>query len=193
MLRALLGRDEPDLRAALAEAEGLYDGLGDTIRSLMGTTMAPTMLWGSNKRNVMPARATAEVDVRIIPGTTPEDVEKQVRSRLGDDIPYDLTWPEAVVEASSSPVTGPVPAAIAAFLAAEGDPATLLPTLCTGFTDSNFLRAAGGTAAYGFSPFRATPNHVLESGYHNANERVHVDDLLLSTRFHVDLAQRILG
>ncbi len=193
MLQALLGRDEPDLWVALAEAEGLYDGLGDTIRSLMGSTMAPTMLWGSNKRNVMPARATAEVDIRIIPGTTPADVEKQVRSLLGDDLPYALEWPEAIVEASSSPVDGPVPAAIAAFLAAEDDPATLLPTLCTGFTDSNFLRAAGGTAAYGFSPFRATPNHVLESGYHNANERVHVDDLLLATRFHVDLAHRILG
>jgi len=193
MLRALLGRDEPDLNVALAEADRLYDGLGETIRSLMGSTMAPTMLSGSSKRNVMPARATAEVDIRITPGTTPADVEAQVRALLGDDIPYELGWPEAIVEASSSPPEGVVPAAIAAFLEAEGDPATLLPTMCTGFTDSNYLRAAGGTHAYGFSPFRATPNHVLESGYHNADERVHVDDLLLSTRFHVDLARRVLG
>jgi acetylornithine deacetylase/succinyl-diaminopimelate desuccinylase-like protein len=193
MLRALLGRDEPDLRKALAEADDLYDGLGDTIQALMGSTLAPTMLWGSNKRNVMPARATAEVDCRILPGATQAEVEARVRSALGDDIAYELDWPEAMVPASSSPVDGVVPAAIAAFLEAEGDPGTMMPTLCTGFTDSNFLRAAGGTHAYGFSPFRATPNHVLEAGYHNANERVHIDDLLLSTRFHVDLAQRILG
>ena len=70
MLRALLGRDEPDLSKALAEADRLYAGFGDSIRALMGSTMAPTMLWGSNKRNVMPARATAEVDIRILPGTT---------------------------------------------------------------------------------------------------------------------------
>ena len=101
-------------------------------------------------------------------------------------------WPEAIIEASS-PVRRVVPAAVAAFLEAEGDPGTVMPTLCTGFTDSNYLRAAGGTLAYGFSPFRATPNDVLEAGYHNANERVHVDDLLLSTRFHLDLAQRVLG
>jgi acetylornithine deacetylase/succinyl-diaminopimelate desuccinylase-like protein len=193
MLRALLGRDEPDLSKALAEAEALYLGLGHTIQALMGSTLAPTMLWASNKRNVMPARATAEVDVRIIPGTTRADVEARVRSALGDDIPYELDWPEEMVEASSSPVDGVVPAAIAAFLEAEGDTATLLPTLCTGFTDSNFLRAAAGSHAYGFSPFRATPNDVLEAGYHNADERVHVDDLLLSTRFHVDLARRVLG
>jgi acetylornithine deacetylase/succinyl-diaminopimelate desuccinylase-like protein len=193
MLRALLGRDEPDLERALAEAEKLYAGLGDSIQALMGSTMAPTMLWGSNKRNVMPARATAEIDIRVLPGTTDADVEARVRTALGDDIGYELTWPEPMVPASSSPVDGVVPAAIAAFLEQEGDPGTMLPTLCTGFTDSNYLRAAGGTHAYGFSPFRATPNDVLESGYHNADERVHVDDLLLSTRFHVDLARRVLG
>jgi acetylornithine deacetylase/succinyl-diaminopimelate desuccinylase-like protein len=193
MLRALLGRDEPDLPKALAEADRLYDGLGDTIQALMGSTMAPTMLWASNKRNVMPARATAEVDIRTLPDATQADVESRVRSALGDDIAYELEWPEAMVPASSSPVDGVVPAAIAAFLASEGDPGTLMPTLCTGFTDSNFLRAAGGTHAYGFSPFRATPYDVLEAGYHNANERVHVDDLLLSTRFHLDLARRVLG
>jgi acetylornithine deacetylase/succinyl-diaminopimelate desuccinylase-like protein len=193
MLRALLGRDEPDLGKALAEAERLYDGLGDTIRSLMGSTLAPTMLSGSNKLNVMPARATVEVDIRILPGTTEAEVEARVRALLGDDLPYELDWPEAIIEASSSPVSGVVPSAVAAFLETEGDPGTVLPTLCTGFTDSNYLRAAAGTQAYGFSPFRATPNDVLEAGYHNANERVHVDDLLLSTRFHLDLAQRVLG
>jgi len=193
MLRALLGRDEPDLAAALADADRLHPGLGDTIRSLMGSTLAPTMLWGSTKRNVMPARATVEIDCRTLPDTTPADVEARVRSLLGTDIPYELSWPEELTPASASPVDGVVPSAIAAFLAAEGDEATLLPTLCTGFTDSNYLRAAGGTHAYGFSPFRATPSDVLEAGYHNADERVHVDDLLLSTRFHIDLAQRVLG
>jgi acetylornithine deacetylase/succinyl-diaminopimelate desuccinylase-like protein len=193
MLKALLGRDEADLARALAEAEALYEGLGETIRALMGSTFAPTMLWGSNKRNVMPARATVEVDCRVNPGTTPTDVEARVRSLLGSDLPYELEWPEPMVPATSSPVDGVVPTAIAAFLEAEGDPGVMLPTLCTGFTDSNYLRAAGGTHAYGFSPFRTTPNDVLEAGYHNANERVHVDDLLLSMRFHVDLARRVLG
>ena len=38
----------------------------------------------------MPGRATVEVDCRILPGTTPADVEAQVRSLLGDDIAYEL-------------------------------------------------------------------------------------------------------
>jgi acetylornithine deacetylase/succinyl-diaminopimelate desuccinylase-like protein len=193
MLSALLGREEPDLRRAVAEAEALHPALAGSITALMGSTLAPTMLTASNKRNVMPARASVEVDCRILPGTTPADVETRVRDLLGDDIPYELGWPEEIVEASSSPFGGPVPEAVAAFLMAEGDPATVLPTMCTGFTDSNYLRAAAGTAAYGFSPFRSTPVEVLDAGYHNANERIHVDDLLLSTRFHLDLARRVLG
>jgi acetylornithine deacetylase/succinyl-diaminopimelate desuccinylase-like protein len=193
MLEALLGRDEPDLDRALAEVSALNPALAHIVPALMGTTLAPTMLWGSAKRNVMPGRATAEVDCRILPGTTQLEVEKRVRSLLGDDIPYEISWPEPMTAGSSSPVEGVVPSAIAAFLASEGDPATVMPRLCTGFTDSNYLRAAAGTAAYGFSPFRSTPVEVLEAGYHNADERVHVDDLLLSTRFHLDLARRVLG
>lgn len=193
MLAALLGRDEPDLARAIAEAEALHPSLAGSVTALTGSTLAPTMLSASNKRNVMPARASVEVDCRILPGTTQADVEARVRALLGDDIAYELDWPEEIVEASGSPFAGPVPDAVTAFLVAEGDPATVLPTMCTGFTDSNYLRAAAGTAAYGFSPFRATPVEVLDAGYHNADERIHVDDLLLATRFHVDLARRVLG
>ena len=159
MLRALLGRDEPDLRRALAEADALHAELGDSIRALMGSTLAPTMLWGSNKRNVMPARATVEVDCRILPGHHAGRRRGRWCGRCSATTsPTSWSGPRRSSTASSSPVDGVVPAAIAAFLAAGRRPGTVLPTLCTGFTDSNYLRAAGGTAAYGFSPFRATPS-----------------------------------
>ena len=86
-----------------------------------------------------------------------------------------------------------LPAAVAACLADEGDDAFMLPILCPGFTDSVHLRAAAGTAAYGFSPFRTTPAEVLAAGYHNADERIHVDDLSWSVRFHLSLVRRLLG
>ena len=65
--------------------------------------------------------------------------------------------------------------------------------LCTGFTDSVYLREAGTPTAYGFSPFRSTSAEVLTAGFHNADERVHVDDLLLSVEFHVALARELLS
>ena len=158
-----------------------------------GTTMAPTMLAASPARNVMPARASAELDCRILPGTTAEDVLASIRARLGDDLPYELELLPGHDAGSASDGAGALPAAVAAWLAEEGDDAFLLPIMCPGFTDSVHLRAAAGTAAYGFSPFRTTPGEVMAAGYHNADERIHVDDLRLSARFHVALARRLLG
>ncbi len=193
MLEVLLDDPGDDLEKALTRAGSLHPTLVDTLPALAGTTMAPTVLDASNKRNVMPSRASMELDCRLLPGTTAAEVEREVRDLLGDDIDYELSWPELLIEGSSSPAEGPVLDACRAFLAGEGDDVVLLPVLGTGFTDSVYLRAGAGTTAYGFSPFRRTPSKVLEAGFHNADERVHVDDLLLSTRFHIDLARRMLA
>jgi acetylornithine deacetylase/succinyl-diaminopimelate desuccinylase-like protein len=193
MLAVLLGDTPGSFDERVARAVSLHPALEHVLPALVGTTMAPTMLDASAKRNVMPARASVELDCRILPGTSAEDVEKEVRARLGDDVRYELGWPEELIAGSASPPTGPLMDAIAESLASGSSDAVLLPVLGTGFTDSVYLRAAAGTAAYGFSPYRHTPAEVVEAGYHNADERVHVDDLLLATRFHIDLARRLLG
>lgn len=192
-LELLLGDVPADLGTALERAARLHPELTHVLPSLVGTTMAPTMLGGSTKRNVMPARAWVELDCRILPGTTAADVERAVRDRLGTDVRYELDWPEHLVAGSSSPEESRLMAAIAAQLVEDGEEGTLLPLLGTGFTDSVYLRAAGGTTAYGFSPLRSTPVEVYVAGFHNADERVHVDDLLASVRFHLGLARRLLG
>ena len=192
-LEVLLGRPVGDLGADLVEAAALHPALGHELPALPGTTMAPTMLAGSTARNVMPARASVELDCRTLPGTSPDDVLAAVRGRLGDDLRFRLERPEEMVPGSASAPTGPLPDAVARCLAELDPEALLLPVLCTGFTDSVHLRAAAGTAAYGFSPFRTTPAEVLAEGYHNADERVHVDDLRLSARFHVMLARQLLS
>jgi acetylornithine deacetylase/succinyl-diaminopimelate desuccinylase-like protein len=195
-LEVLLGRPVGDLASDLAEAAALHPALGKELPALPGTTMAPTVLAASSARNVMPARASVELDCRTLPGTTGEQVMAAVRARLGEGR-YALEPCEEMVPGSSSPATGALPDAVAACLAEdlaeELAGVTLLPVLCTGFTDSVHLRAAGGTAAYGFNPFRTTPAEVLAAGYHNADERIHVDDLALSARFHLALARRLLG
>lgn len=193
-LEVLLGAVPDDLADGVARAGQLHPALTHLLPALIGTTLAPTMLGGSSKRNVMPARAWVELDCRILPGTSETDVERAVRARLGEAA-YDLEWPEPLVAGSSSPETSPLMTAIEAAMAdvRPGDRATLLPLLGTGFTDSVHLRAAAGTTAYGFNPFVHTPAEVIEAGFHNADERVHVDDLTLSARFHVALARRVLG
>lgn len=193
MLEVLLGRPVGDYEADLRAAAALHPALGDSVPALPGTTMAPTMLGGSAARNVMPARAWVELDCRTLPGTSDAEVLAAVRSRLGEDLRFEAELAEPSVAGSCSPVDGLLPQAIAAALSDLGETAQVMPSLCPGFTDSVHLREVAGTAAYGFNPFRTTPAEVLSAGYHNADERVHVDDLEYSVAFHTALARRMLG
>lgn len=192
MLAVLLGSYD-DRAAALAAAAALHPVLAHDLPALGGTTMAPTLLAGSVKRNVMPARASVELDCRILPGTSAADVERAVRTRLGTGLAYELEWPEPLIAGSASPPESVLMEAISRVLVDSGDDAALLPMLCTGFTDSVYLREAGTPTAYGFSPFRSTSAEVIAEGFHNADERVHIDDLLLAVDFHVALARDLLG
>jgi acetylornithine deacetylase/succinyl-diaminopimelate desuccinylase-like protein len=143
---------------------------------------------------VIPARAGVELDCRTLPGTTPEDVERDVRDRLGDGVEYELSFPEPMIAGNYSPTGGPLWDAIVAWLETLGDPApTLLPSLGTGFTDSVYLREAFGCVAYGFSPLRATTPEIADAGYHAKDERMHIDDLALGLDFHEFAVRRLLG
>ena len=100
---------------------------------------------GSTKRNVMPARASVELDCRILPGTTEADVERDgARPARRRTSPTSWSWPEQLVAGSASPPTTAADVGDRrGALGGSGDDAPLLPMLCTGFTDSVYLRAAG--------------------------------------------------
>jgi acetylornithine deacetylase/succinyl-diaminopimelate desuccinylase-like protein len=136
-----------------------------------------------------------DVDCRVLPGATSEQVEADLRARLGDgvDLPYDVEWIDRFTAGTASPAEGPVPEAVQNWLAGAEPGSGVLPMICTGFTDSTHLRTAFGTAAYGFSPALTTPAHVLDGGVHNRDERIHVADLARSVDFHEYLARRLLA
>ncbi len=195
MLDTLLGPDAVE-RLGLAEAirQGglLHPDLATSLPAVAGTTMSPTLLHGAKARNVMPARAGVELDCRILPGTTVDEVLDAVRRRLGDDLAYELSQPEPAIHGNASSAGGPLWDVVRTW-SQERLGTTLFPTLCSGFTDSVYLREHFGTVAYGFSPFATTPAHVIDAGYHNKDERVHVDDVALSADFHVHAARTLLA
>ena len=162
--------------------------------ALAGTTMAPTMVGASDKRNVMPSKAWVELDCRIPPGTSEADVEAAVRTRLGEGLDYDLSWPEPRHPRQRLPARRGGGGRRSRRVArrrgrrrrAAAEPGHRVHRL-------SYLRLPLGTAAYGFSPFFTTPLAVLVAGYHNADERVHVDDLFASVRFHLHLAKALLS
>jgi acetylornithine deacetylase/succinyl-diaminopimelate desuccinylase-like protein len=187
MLTALAGADG-SLDERIARAVALHPMLPELVEPLFVMTVAPTRLRGSRALNVMPVEASVECDCRPVPGMTLDEVAGELRSALGDDLPYALTFSGDPVGGSISPLDTPLYEICRSWVG-ENDPgAVLVPTLTNGFTDSHHMRAAFGSVAYGFWPIRRTPTAVLHAGLHARDERIHTDDLGYATRFHIEAA-----
>jgi acetylornithine deacetylase/succinyl-diaminopimelate desuccinylase-like protein len=191
MLEQLAGPLDGNLDAALERVKGLHPSFKEWLPPLFSTTIAPTRLRGSSARNVMPSRASVECDCRVVPGSGPAELEAEFRHALGDDLPYELEFLEEPVGGTVSPLGTPLEEVCRTFLARRDPQATLLPTMSTGFTDSHYMREAWDTVAYGFWPFRHTPSEVYGSGFHNRDERIHVDDLGYAVEFHLEACRAI--
>jgi acetylornithine deacetylase/succinyl-diaminopimelate desuccinylase-like protein len=191
LLESLGISPDDDLDAALAEVEALHPGLAPLVVPLFSTTIAPTRLSASSALNVMPARASVDLDCRVLPDSGEAELRAELIAALGADVPYELDFWEAPNGGSISEVETPLFDVCRRFVEAADPGAIVVPTISTGFTDSHFLRAAFGTVAYGFWPCRTTPLDVVNAGMHGHDERVHVDDLGYATRFHVEAAQAI--
>jgi acetylornithine deacetylase/succinyl-diaminopimelate desuccinylase-like protein len=191
-LENLIGPLGKDLDADIARAVALHPAFRDFIEPLFATTIAPTRLHGSDALNVLPARATVDCDCRVLPGTSEHELLAELRHALGSDVPYELQVLEPLTGGTVSPVQSPLFDACRGFVQAHDPTAILLPTICNGFTDSHYLRAAFGSVAYGFWPMRTTPYEIAAAGVHGQDERIHVDDLGYATKFHVEVCRTLL-
>jgi acetylornithine deacetylase/succinyl-diaminopimelate desuccinylase-like protein len=193
ILETLTGPIGEDLDQAVGSAVALHPALEELIAPLFSTTIAPTRLHASEALNVLPARATVDCDCRTLPGTSQPELLGELREALGTDVPYELEVFEPSVGGTVSAIDTPLFDACQAFLHAHDPQAVLLPTICTGFTDSHFVREAFGSTAYGIWPLRTTPYETATAGVHAHDERIHVDDLRYATQFHLEVCRSLLG
>lgn len=161
------------------------------IDPMLRTTVSPTQIVASAKRNVIPATCEITCDCRLLPGVAPADVEAELAGRLGADA-YELEWIEHV-GGSRSALDTPLWAAVEGFVRREDPGAGLVPILLPGFTDSHYLRQTFGTIAYGFFPMRSMSAELAALLVHSADERAAVEDLELGTRFLLHVARTLTG
>jgi acetylornithine deacetylase/succinyl-diaminopimelate desuccinylase-like protein len=190
LLASLLG-EAPPLDEALDRSRELHPLLPALVEPLLSFTLSPTMIDASHQRNVIPAQCTITVDCRLLPETTPADVEPLIRAALGNGA-YEIQFEEAV-GGTRSPLDTPLWDALAAFTAGIEPGARLAPFACSGFTDSHYLREAFGTVAYGFFPIRHMDPEQATKLVHSANERIRVDDLALGVDMFRSVAKTVLA
>lgn len=193
---------DADLAAALVDPARLDDALEQlALTTSVATarmahacthlTLAPTVVHGGIKANVLPDVVTLEVDGRLLPGQPVEMVERLVADALAGL--SGVTWESAAEPATESPMDTPLYAALERAARRLRPDVRALPTLMAGATDARTFRRAGATA-YGFALFSARHDaSELASMFHGDDERVDLETLRLSTLLWEHLATDLLS
>lgn len=148
------------------------------------TTIAPTMLEGSPKENVLPQSANALINYRIAPWNSSADVLARAREAVGD-LKVELSWVKPPREPSRiSSTSSEGWKWIAAAARADAPGATLTPTLVVAGTDSRSMEPVSKDV-YRFMPMHLS---LKEAGMiHGTNEHMAVDSFKRMIDFYARL------
>ena len=143
--------------------------------AMLSNTASPTVLRAGSKVNVIPGRASVELDGRTLPGQSDSAFLDELREALGGDPHLEVLRSLPPVEATSATPLFDVLASTVRRHDPTGHP---LPYLIPGFTDAKAY-ARLGTTCYGFAPVKFDPTHGVDFAkmYHGHDERVPVDGL----------------
>jgi len=148
------------------------------------TTTAATMISGGVKENVLPAKAQAVVNFRILPGDTVASVLDHVRKTVGPGVKVAQEGLHATDPSPESDTAAPEFRLLQRTVA-EALPGTLIaPNLLAGGTDTRHYERLTRNV-YRFLPIRVTARDLRR--LHGTDERVGVEDYASAVRFYARL------
>lgn len=173
---------------------GLLANLGDPavagilaadphLNALARDTISLTVLKAGYKVNVIPERAEAEIDCRLLPDTDADEFRGWLHERIADDR-ITVETMQSSPPSGVAPLDGPFFGAVGRAAAAHAPGAGVFPLLVAGATDGRYWRERG-YAAYGLGPVIMTREDL--GRVHGIDERVSVENLLLGIKMARDI------
>lgn len=156
------------------------------IRAQLTNTISVTTATAGIKHNVIPTRAEATLDCRLLPGVHPDDFQREL-TRVIDDAKVRVER----VFAGWSEVNGfenELFAVIEQVVREHVEDGVVVPGMTVGFTDSRVFRNRG-VIAYGFSGGLHEPE--LAKTVHGHNERIPLDSLRLMCQMLFEVTRRM--
>jgi acetylornithine deacetylase/succinyl-diaminopimelate desuccinylase-like protein len=196
-LSAILDRDlseagDEQLAAAVERVRAENAALAAFLAEpMLGITVAPVIIEGGVKENVIPAHCEVLVDCRVPPEMDGDHVRARVSALLGEG-DWELEIPSCTV-GNRSRLEGPLAEAIGAWISETDPGAGLVPITMPGFSDSHWFRKQFGATVFGFCPSNSMPLAEEAPLVHGVDERVAVADVELAAGFFAELARRVLG
>ncbi len=177
---AALAKDGKDAKAAaVVTADPGYNGM-------LRTTCVATMLEAGHATNALPQRATANVNCRIFPGTTAEQIRDKLAQLVADPkIKVTAANARSEVTKGPPPLTPEIMKPIETVAAKMWPGVPVIPVLQAGATDGAFLSAVG-IPTYGISGIFGDPDG---GGIHGLNERIRVKSLYNGRDFMFDIVK----
>lgn len=156
-----------------------------TTNAMVRTSTAITMIHGGIKDNVLPSRAKAVVNFRLLPGDSIADLMDHVRSIINDDavlirLPEGHSWEASPISPNDTFAYDSVSTAVRQVF----PDVVVAPFLLPGATDSRHYRDLC-SSTFRFSPCVMTPD-LLQS-VHGMNERIPVEAMGRMVQFYAQL------
>ena len=168
------------------------------LHAIMRNTIAPVIINGGFRSNVIPGSAEATINFRTIPGTDPKDLMDEVR-RVIQDPGIEITvagGAQAAAFAAASRTIKPSPEdnelyrALAAEAKATWPTAEVTPYLFQAGTDAGAWRSRG-VPVYGIYPYPIDADDL--SRMHGNDERVSITSLEQGTKMIYETLVKVAG
>jgi acetylornithine deacetylase/succinyl-diaminopimelate desuccinylase-like protein len=162
-IRALDTSDRADLAALRLAA------MNPVWNSMLRDTIAPTELSAGVRVNVVPPQASANLNIRLLPGNSIQDVLDQMQKAVNDPQIKFTVEPDAGPSTPSSSITSDLFQTIERLAPQQFPGAVVVPYLSPWYTDSSYLRLHN-VQSYGLVPFPLTEADLLRM--HGNDERI---------------------
>jgi acetylornithine deacetylase/succinyl-diaminopimelate desuccinylase-like protein len=191
---------DDELAAALLDPATVDDaianmppGAGAHLHSCCHMTLSPNVLVGPTKTNTIPDVVDIDIDVRTMPGETPDDVRHHLTEAIGDLADQVEISPLMNDMSSMSPINTPLWDSLRKAVRNAFPQTELSPGLTVGFTDARVHRDLGAVA-YGAGLLAPTISGAeYGSRFHGNNERIDVESIGLTTGLYLDTVTDLLS
>ena len=164
---------------------GLLGSVGENLEPLFHNTVSATIVHGGEKINVIPSEIEVQLDGRLLPGFTPEDMFAELRAVIGDEIELEVLNHDPM---DAEPDMGYFDTL--GEILREADPGGIpIPLLLPAVTDARFFTQLG-IQTYGFTPMKLPKDFDFFALAHAADERIPVEAVEFGTRAMYEAIKR---
>jgi acetylornithine deacetylase/succinyl-diaminopimelate desuccinylase-like protein len=156
------------------------------MSAMLKNTISLNRMSSGNKTNVIPSEAIAELDIRLLPGSEPDEIIAKIKELLADEnikveVVKQARASESAIDTKDFSIINNV--------SLEHFPDALtVASLLFGASDSRFFRSKG-IPCYGVCPMLISMEEL--NRVHGIDERISEENMIRGTRVFTDIVKRL--